>query len=45
MRGEETEEEEVEEAAATAAGGEPWVEVGPVANGKLFYTEIYRQRK
>jgi len=43
LRGEETEEEE--EATATAAGVEPWVEAGPAANGKLFYTDIYRQKK
>lgn len=31
--------------AATAAGVEPWVEAGPAANGKLFYTDIYRHRR
>lgn len=37
-----TEEEEEEEAAAAAAEAEPWAEAGPAANGKLFYTDIYR---
>lgn len=46
-RGEETEEEEEEAAAAAAAaaGAEPWVEAGPAANGKLFVSQTYINRK